>query len=103
MTDAERVLAMLIHDVRTPLGVAHGYLRLVRGDSLPGAADRDRGLAGTRDALAKISRICQEAGAFLEEPPSATDGGVPADQLVSRVAAVATERGLAVANPEPTT
>jgi hypothetical protein len=94
MTDAERVLAMLIHDVRTPLGVAHGYLRLVRGDKLPTAEDRDRALAGTQDALARVSRLCQDAGIFLEDPPGPDSGRVPAAQLAARVAAVLAERGL---------
>src|SRR5215204_2598840 len=100
MTDAERVLAVLIHDVRTPLGVAHGYLRLVRTDKLPTAEDRDRALAGTQDALAKISRICQDAGGFLEEPPT---GGAPAParQLAERVAAVLAERGVSVGGLAP--
>ena len=99
MTDAERVLAVLIHDVRTPLGVAHGYLRLVRGDKLPTPEDRDRALAGTQDALAKISRLCQEAGGFLEEVrPGAIKA--PARQLAERVTAVLAERGVAVSGVE---
>lgn len=96
MTDAERALAVLIHDVRTPLGVAHGYLRLVRGDKLPTPEERDRALAGTQDALARISRLCQDASAFLEDPPGPGAGRAPAVQLAARVAAVLAERGMAV-------
>jgi hypothetical protein len=99
MTDAERVLAALIHDVRTPLGVAHGYLRLVRTDKLPSAEDRERALAGTQDALAKISRLCQEAGGFLEDARPGP-ARASARQLSERVAAVLAERGVAVAAPE---
>jgi hypothetical protein len=95
MTDAERVLAVLIHDMRTPLGVAHGYLRLVRTDRLPSPEDRDRALAGTQDALAKISRLCQDAGEFLENPrPGVVRAS--ARQLAERVAAVLAERGVMV-------
>ena len=95
MTDAERVLAVLIHDVRTPLGVAHGYLRLVRTDKLPAPEDRDRALAQTQEALAKISRICQDAGGFLEDvrPGPVT---APARHLADRVAGVLAERGATV-------
>jgi len=100
MTDAERVLAVLIHDVRTPLGVAHGYLRLVRADKLPSPEDRERALAGTQDALAKISRLCQEAGGFLEDPRPGT-ARASARQLSERVAAVLAERGVAVGALEP--
>jgi signal transduction histidine kinase len=99
MTEAERVLAVLIHDVRTPLGVAHGYLRLVRTDKLPSLEDRDRALAGTQDALAKISRLCQEAGGFLEDPrPGAARA--PARQLADRVVAVLAQRGVTVSDLE---
>lgn len=99
MTDAERVLAMLIHDVRTPLGVAHGYLRLIRADKLPAADDRDRALAGSQEALAKISRLCQDAGAFLEDAPGPGTSRSPVAQLVQRIAAVLADRGVAVAAP----
>jgi hypothetical protein len=94
MTDAERVLAVLIHDVRTPLGVAHGYLRLIRGDKLPSPEDRDRALAGTQDALARVSRLCQDAGAFLDDPPDPEAGRAAASQLIDRVGAALAGRGI---------
>jgi signal transduction histidine kinase len=100
MTDAERVLAVLIHDVRTPLGVAHGYLRLIRTDKLPSPEDRERALAGTQDALARISRLCQDAGGFLEDPQPGTVRA-SARQLVDRVVAVLAERGVAVGDLAP--
>jgi hypothetical protein len=93
MSDAERVLSLLIHDLRTPLGVAHGYLRLIRADKLPTAEDRDRALSGTQEALARISRLCADAGAFLDDAPPAT-GRAPALELVDRVAAVLDDRGI---------
>lgn len=100
MTDAERVLALLIHDVRTPLGVAHGYLRLLRGDKLPTPEDRQRALASTQDALARISRLCQDAGVFLEEPANPAAGRAPAAHLIARVTALLSERGAAVSVPQ---
>jgi hypothetical protein len=93
MSDADRVLSLLIHDLRTPLGVAHGYLRLIRADKLPTPADRDRALAGTQEALARISRLCADASAFLDDTPPA-GGRAPALELVDRVAAVLDERGI---------
>jgi hypothetical protein len=98
MTDAERVLAVLIHDLRTPLGVAHGYLRLIRTDKLPSADDRDKALASTQEALARISRLCQDAAGFLDEPPASAAGRAPAGELAGRVAAALAERGIAVGN-----
>jgi hypothetical protein len=96
MTDAERVLSVLIHDLRTPLGVAHGYLRLIRGGKLPSADDRDKALASTQDALARISRLCQDASTFLEEPAGPGAGRASASELTGRVAAALTERGITV-------
>ena len=96
MTDAERVLSVLIHDLRTPLGVAHGYLRLLRGDKLPSADDRDKALASTQDALARISRLCQDASSFLEETPGAAAGRASASDLAGRVARALAERGVTV-------
>jgi hypothetical protein len=101
MTDAERALAVLIHDVRTPLGVAHGYVRLIRADKLPSPDDRERALAGTQDALARISRLCQDAGAFLDDPPNPAAGRAPVAQLTERVAAALTGRGIAVSDRTP--
>jgi len=96
MTDAERVLSVLIHDLRTPLGVAHGYLRLIRNDKLPSADERDKALASTQDALARISRLCQEASGFLEETPGPPAGRASASDLAGRVATALAERGITV-------
>ncbi len=101
MTDAERVLAVLIHDLRTPLGVAHGYLRLIRGDKLPSAEDRDKALASTQDALTRISRLCQDAAGFLDDAPAATVRRTPAGELAGRVAAALAERGITVGDQRP--
>jgi hypothetical protein len=94
MTDAERVLSLLLHDLRTPLGVAHGYLRLIRDDRLPTPEDHEKAIVGTQQALSRISRLCADASAFVADgaggdaagqeapaPPRAT-----AAQLVERVA-----------------
>src|SRR5687767_14130997 len=96
MTDAERVLSLLLHDLRTPLGVAHGYLRLIRADKLPAPADRERALAGTRDALAKLSRLCDEASRLLADGPVPAAGHAPAAALVNGVVEALDARGIPV-------
>ena len=96
MTDAERVLSVLIHDLRTPLGVAHGYLRLIRGGKLPGADARDKALASTQDALTRISRLCQDASGFLDDTAAPAAGRAAATDLAGRVAAALAERGITV-------
>jgi signal transduction histidine kinase len=99
MTDAERVLNLLIHDVRTPLGVAHGYLRLIREQRLTTPDDRDRALASTQQALGRISRLCEEASGFLAEPTAAAPVRASIALLLERVAVQLREHGVALAAP----
>ncbi len=96
MTEAERVLDLLIHDLRTPLGVAHGYLRLIREQRLTTADDRERAFAGTQQALARISRLCEEASAFLAEPAGTAPGRAGVTLLVDRVTAHLREHGVSI-------
>ena len=66
MTDAERVLQILLHDLRTPIGVAQGYLRMLQDGRLSEAADTERAIAKALQALGQTARLCQDADAFLE-------------------------------------
>jgi signal transduction histidine kinase len=86
MTDVERVLQMLIHDVRTPIGVAQGYVRLLREHRLATADEQARALAMTMDALGHIARLCEDAGAFIDSSRPAR-AALAAAVLVDRVAA----------------
>jgi hypothetical protein len=108
MTDAERVLSLLLHDIRTPLGVAHGYLRLIRDDRLPTPEDHEKAFTGTQQALSRISRLCADAGAFVADgdgtATTASDapGRARAAQLVDRVADTLTTQGVEVSvGPAP--
>jgi signal transduction histidine kinase len=83
--DLERLLHKLLHDLRTPLGVAHGYLRLLHEGRLPTEAERDRALTGTRNALGRMSEICQDASSALAGASVATDAMVPVTALVGAV------------------
>ena len=99
MTDAERVLNLLIHDLRTPLGVAHGYLRLIREQRLTTPDDRERALASTQQALGRISRLCEDASGFLAEPADAAPVRASTTLLVGRVTAELSQHGVAMAVP----
>ena len=68
MTDAERVLQVLIHDARTPLGVAQGYIRLLREERLETPDERERALSRAMDALGRIARLFDDASAFVVTP-----------------------------------
>ena len=77
-------MAKLVHDLRTPMGVAVGYLRLLRDHQLPDADDQQRALTQTVEALSAMSRLCQEASSFA----AAVTAG--AENVVSVSAAVFT-------------
>jgi signal transduction histidine kinase len=53
MTDAERVLQILLHDLRTPIGVAQGYLRMMQDGRLTEAADTERAVTKALQRLAR--------------------------------------------------
>jgi hypothetical protein len=55
---------LLIHDLRAPLSVAHGYLRLLKDDHLGSAVVRDRALNQTIDALTKMSQLCNDTSEY---------------------------------------
>jgi signal transduction histidine kinase len=74
-TDCEKALNLLIHDLRAPLSVALGYLRLVKDNRLSSGPERDRALDQTLQALGRMSRLCTDASAFATPP---TRDAVPA-------------------------
>jgi hypothetical protein len=65
--DAEqtrKALEKLVHDLRTPLGVAIGYMRLLRDHRLSAPEDQQRAMVQTVDALGAMSGLCQDAASF---------------------------------------
>jgi len=85
MTDPTRVLQVLIHDLRTPIGVAQGYVRLLQDQKLESPQERARALARAMDALGHLSRLCAEAAGFLDTGSVAM--AIPASELAARVEA----------------
>ena len=81
-------MVQLVHDLRTPLGVAVGYLRLLRDHRLPEEQDQQRALAQTVEACATMSRLCQEAASFTAGWAAGDEDLVmiPAAQLTAEVA-----------------
>jgi signal transduction histidine kinase len=63
-TDTEKALNLLIHDLRAPLSVAQGYLRLLAQNRLESDADRQRAIAQTMESLGRIGRLCDDAAAY---------------------------------------
>lgn len=78
---------LLIHDLRAPLSVAQGYLRLLQQNKLETDAERERALTQSMEALGRIGRLCEDANAFLAEPGS-TDGPAATLQAATLVGQV---------------
>lgn len=103
MSDVERALDLLIHDLRAPLSVAHGYLRLIKEERLGSIEERDRALAKAMDALGRISGLCTDASAFLRAPAKATAAAplAPVGDTVDLVCRQLKARDIPVRVPEP--
>jgi hypothetical protein len=96
VADIERVMQLLMHDIRSPLGVAQGYVSLLGGQSLS-ADDRVRALKGVTDAIARMSGLVDDVAALLA--PEETEGRwgfVDATMLCERVSLEAQRRGIQV-------
>jgi len=87
VTIYERALHVMIHDLRSPLGVAQGYLRMLREDRLSTPEARLRAIAQTQQALDRIARLCADAAALAGDAPGETARRVlmPCERLVDRV------------------
>ena len=95
MSDGEeefmKALTLLIHDLRAPLSVAGGYLRLLRENRLASDEDRDRAFSGVVEAVKRISRLCDEAsdfGSAHDSTVAVSTTLVKAGDLATRVCAV---------------
>ena len=89
-----KAINVLIHDLRAPLSVAQGYLRLLQQNRLEAEADRQRAITQSMEALGRITRLCSDAAAFVAEP-TATDATVVkirASEMVERVTEACTAR-----------
>ena len=97
MTDAERVLHILLHDLRTPIGVAQGYLRMMQDGRLTAAAETERAVAKALQALGQTARLCQDAGDFLDASSGPMRMAVvTAEAFVTQVESQARNRGVEI-------
>jgi hypothetical protein len=57
-----QVLNTLAHEIRTPLAVSRGYLKLLLEGGFPSADEQHAALERTREALGAIAVLCEEMG-----------------------------------------
>ena len=90
-----KALNLLVHDLRAPLSVAQGYLRMLQQNRLDAEPDRQRAITQSMDALGRISRFCDDAVAFVTEtdPSEGPVSTLQAATLVEQVSAACVERG----------
>ena len=84
------ILHVLAHELRTPVGIAHGYVRLLLEDRLGDGADRRRALEQTQKALARLTALSHETtslAAWYEQDESSPSSRVSAQEFVERLAA----------------
>lgn len=101
--ESSKVFSILAHELRSPLGVIQGYIRMLRMRR----TDDDQEikmLTAMMDATARISAVARQASelALSEggEPTTGSTVAVPLSELVSRVATAQLPRPVAVAMPE---
>jgi hypothetical protein len=92
-----KALNLLLHDLRTPVGVAQGYLRLLLEDRLTDTKDRQRALAQSMDALGRIGELCAGAGEFANDAVTPAQAHrYQAAELITALTAEAHAKGLII-------
>jgi signal transduction histidine kinase len=86
--DISNILHVLAHELRTPVGIAHGYVRLLLDDRLPAEADRRRALEQMQKALARLTELSHESTALAAwfERDTAPERSIDVQTLLDRVA-----------------
>jgi signal transduction histidine kinase len=87
-TNPGKALHLLIHDLRAPLGVAQGYLRLLQQDRLESPDDRAKALTQAMEALGRMGRLCEDAAAYVAEEEDAAEVPVSVVEVGNLVAHV---------------
>lgn len=93
-----QVLNTLAHEIRTPLAVSQGYLKLYLDGRLTNADDQQRAFQQTREALGVLATLCTDMGkvsALSEVLSPALTERVTARAFVEQVQRAAEVKGVA--------
>ena len=85
--DFSDILHVLAHELRTPVGIAHGYVRLLLEERLPQESDRRRALEQMQKALGRLTELSHESSrlATWYQRDGASDEVVAATVILERV------------------
>ena len=88
--DINDILHVLAHELRTPVGIAHGYVRLLLEERLTQESDRRRALEQMQKALGRLSDLSHESTALAAwyEQDHSTPYPTDARTLIEHVADV---------------
>ena len=73
-----QVLNTLAHEIRTPLAVSQGYLKLLIDGRITNADDARKAMEQTRQALGALATLCMDMGK-VSELSERRESGVPAN------------------------
>src|SRR6187399_818466 len=73
-----QVLNTLAHEIRTPLAVSQGYLKLYLDGRLTNVDDTRKAFEQTRQALGTLATLCVDMGKVSALAESGSQSGVPA-------------------------
>jgi len=93
-----QVLNTVAHEIRTPLAVSQGYLKLYLDGRLTTADDQQRALEKTRDALGVLATLCADmnrVSTLSESPEPPLLERVAAAQLIGGLKAASEVEGAA--------
>lgn len=79
-----QVLTTLVHELRTPVAVSQGYVKLWLDGRLGAPEEQQRAMLQTRDAMTRLAGLCAEAGR-LATISEAVDPPRPPRVAVSRL------------------
>ena len=91
-----QVLNTIAHEIRTPLAVSQGYLKLYLDGRLTNADDQQRAFQQTREALGTLATLCNDmskVSALSEVPSPGLLERVPAPQLIELLKATSEVEG----------
>ena len=96
MTDLDRVLEAVLHDVRSPLAAATGYLRLLREGRVAAGTESEHVIAQAQASLKAIAALCTNAEAWRPTAGETRDAWLRAQHMADDLAAAVAAHDVSV-------
>ncbi len=99
--DLASALRLLVHELRTPVSVAQGYLRLLLEDRISDVNGRQQAIVRSIEALGRITAICGDVSEYADTAATPKAHLHPLSEVVEAVRAEAEKTGLILNVGEP--